>query len=127
LLENPPLPPNINHVIETFRNMSAEEVVAGIAATCIIIAETAESSSRNVDAIDAFLRDARDCIELARAKMMTIASSTSAGGGGQGGGMMYNANAKNVAPPPQQNYQQHRPQQQQQQQQWNYNDRRAGR
>ncbi|CAL6441301.1 unnamed protein product [Bathycoccus prasinos] len=100
-------------------------VVAGIAATCIIIAETAESSSRNVDAIDAFLRDARDCIELARAKMMTIASSTSAGGGGQGGGMMYNANAKNVAPPPQQNYQQHRPQQQQQQQQWNYNDRRA--
>jgi hypothetical protein len=126
LLENPPLPPNINHVIETFRNMSAEEVVAGIAATCIIIAETAESSSRNVDAIDAFLRDARDCIELARAKMMTIASSTSAGGGG--GGMMYNANAKNVAPPPQQNYPQHRPQQQQrQQQQWNYNDRRAGR
>jgi hypothetical protein len=106
--------------------MSAEEVVAGIAATCIIIAETAESSSRNVDAIDAFLRDARDCIELARAKMMTIASSTSAGGGG--GGMMYNANAKNVAPPPQQNYPQHRPQQQQrQQQQWNYNDRRAGR
>ena len=128
LLDNPPLPPNINHVIETFRNMSAEEVVAGIAATCIIIAETAESSSRNVDAIDAFLRDTRDCIELARAKMMTIASSTSAGGGGQGGGMMYNANAKNVAPPPQQNYQQHRPQQQQQQQQqWNYNDRRAGR
>jgi hypothetical protein len=126
LLDNPPLPPNINHVIETFRNMSAEEVVAGIAATCIIIAETAESSSRNVDAIDAFLRDARDCIELARAKMMTIASSTSAGGGG--GGMMYNANAKNVAPPPQQNYPQHRPQQQQrQQQQWNYNDRRAGR
>ena len=130
LLENPPLPPNLNHVIETFRNMSAEDVVAGIAATCIIIAETAENT-RNVDAIDAFLRDARDCIELARTKMI------SSGGTGSRGGTTYTSNnGKNVAPTPMQPYHHQQQQQQQQQQQyqqprqqqqWSYNDRRAGR
>jgi len=145
LLDNPPLPPNLNHVIETFRNMSAEDVIAGIAATCIIIAETAETS-RNVDAIDAFLRDARDCIELVRTKMTAVTTTTASAAGGAA---MYNNannnntnnnNNNNVAPLPQQSYQQHRQhsqhhhqphhhhqQQQQQQQQWSYNDRRAKR
>jgi len=72
LLDNPPLPVSINHVVDSFRNMPPEEIIAAIAATCILVAETADMS-RNVDAVDAFLQDARDIIELSRAQLASKA------------------------------------------------------